>query len=137
MQRTTFALAALGFAIALPAFAQTAEVWHAAPINGGCTITILHGDPAPNTMTWSGTCTPGQPINGHGTLRVQATQDNQTETFTLESTFVSGVPNGDTTMAVLGPNGQQTDQQTKRYNMGCEIEADGGTGECTPYASGH
>jgi hypothetical protein len=139
LKKTAIVLALLCAAGSACAFAQTAApsapAWHAFTIHGGCTIELIGEDLPPGTISWNGTCTPGQPISGQGVLRDELTTplQNGLHVLAMDATFVSGVPNGTATLTGVGATETQVAQASINFNMGCQVYDDGLHG-CPPYA---
>jgi len=111
--------------------AETTTVWRPVPISGGCLVVLAVGGDLPaGEVSWNGVCTPQQAINGPGILRIDLASTNLV--MLLETTFVSGVPHGDSTFSVIDGNGVPIDAATPAtFNMGCVVQEN--AAPCDPY----
>lgn len=128
------AFALLTTAPAAFAAETTTTVWHEVPIRGGCVVVLaVGGDLPPGEVSWSGVCTPQQPIDGTGVLRIDLTPEFFAGgVMFLDTTFVAGVPHGETTFRVVDGQGVQLRESSATFNMGCLIAEN--TQPCEPYA---
>lgn len=75
---TVLCTALLALFLPAPAHADSVPAWQKQTTDQGCflyqfdeSISGMESDPQPTGYVWSGTCTPGQPISGQGTLYEQ------------------------------------------------------------------